>query len=206
MHLHTPVDRAAFEEAVSWLVPSGGITMDEQDELQSILSACFDLFDIDKDGYIDASEFLSGVQVMMCGSGATDDDIDARLAMAFRMIDADGNGSISPTELQEFFQVGAIITFLAFATKHFPRLTIHFCVFISSQPITSHHITGLPAHSARAQRVRAPHDGSGAARAHRKGVGRRRRPVFAARRHRRRPQGFFRRVPPIAPGRFDHAV
>lgn len=67
--------------------------------VREIAEQCFNVFDVDKNGWVDLGEFLM-VYVIMNGT-----DAEEKLKYAFSMYDQDNNGFIDERELREGLQL-----------------------------------------------------------------------------------------------------
>lgn len=89
------VSKQAFDDCFRAIL-SNGHPQAEYDRLSAILNRLFELFDIDKNGYVDFSEISSGLSVF-CG-GTSDDKVKA----AFSLYDYNGDGFISMEEMARY--------------------------------------------------------------------------------------------------------
>ena len=65
---------------------------------QDVAQRLFNAFDLNRDGELEAVEFISGLTLMM------DEDRDRKLEFVFRMLDKDGTGGISASEIRTFMK------------------------------------------------------------------------------------------------------
>ena len=65
---------------------------------QDVAQRLFNAFDLNRDGELQAEEFITGLTLMV------DEDRDRKLEFIFRMLDKDGAGGISETEIRTFMK------------------------------------------------------------------------------------------------------
>lgn len=92
------LDKAGFDRCMQRLVPTTDMSDDDRAFLTTSLDAIFQSFDHDGNGVVDYEEFSSGFCMLAAGSSKD------RLAMAFRMLDEDGDGTITRHELWKFLR------------------------------------------------------------------------------------------------------
>ena len=63
---------------------------------QDVAQRLFNAFDLNRDGELEAEEFITGLSLML------EEDSDRKLEFIFRMLDKDGHGGISETEIRTF--------------------------------------------------------------------------------------------------------
>ncbi len=87
------LDEAGFARVMERVVPRSSLTDEDAAAVRSYVGSIFAAFDTSLDGRVDFAEFAAGFSILCAGSKSD------KLALAFRLFDANGDGRISRVEL-----------------------------------------------------------------------------------------------------------
>jgi len=102
------VDRETFRKGLGMLEKAGLRNLDDSPFVERL----FTLLDVNSDGQIDLTEFVTGLSLLCKGS------VEEKLALSFKAYDLDGNGYITKDELASMFKSAWISGFRALCATH----------------------------------------------------------------------------------------
>lgn len=102
------VDKETFKKGLEKLQSFGLKNIDNTPFAERL----FHLLDINGDGAVDLTEFITGLSILCKGS------VEEKLALSFKAYDIDGNGFISKDELALMFKSAWIAGFRALCASH----------------------------------------------------------------------------------------
>jgi len=95
------ISRRAFNSCFQYLMssnPAGAAySIANKERAKLVIDLLFDIFDEDKNGYVDYSELASGLSVLAAGTR------DEKVQAAFELYDSNGDGVISLEEMVRYF-------------------------------------------------------------------------------------------------------
>jgi len=102
------VDRDTFKQGLGMLEKAGLRNLDDSPFVERL----FTLLDVNGDGQIDLTEFVTGLSLLCKGT------VEEKLALSFKAYDLDGNGYITKDELASMFKSAWISGFRALCATH----------------------------------------------------------------------------------------